>query len=569
MSFDGIMTRAVTHEVKMQLLNGKITKVYQPYPTDLLLVVRAQGQAHKLFLSANSSFPRFHLTTESYDNPQTPPMFCMLLRKHLEGSIIESIEQLEMERLLEITVKARNEIGDITFKKIIVEIMGRHSNISIIDKDSNVIIDCIKHIPPSLNRHRSLLPGQHYIAPPSQEKLNPLNVDRDGFLKRIDFNAGKLDGQIVGSFEGVSPLIAKEVVHRSGLSNRDSLSEAFLSIMDRVEKNEYTPQMIVTQQKEFFTVIELTHVKGDKKTYQTVSELLDRYFFGKAERDRIKQQAHDLERFLRTEHKKNKKKIVKLKQALIDAEKAEQHKLFGELLTAHIYLIQRGDNEVEVTNYYDADEGKVTIPLDPQKAPAENAQHYFKLYSKLKNSVLFVQEQIEKTEEEMIYLDNLIQQMESAFSRDVAEIREELEEEGYLKRKVTKQRKKKQQLKPTIEQYRSSDGVDIYVGKNNKQNDYLSNKLARSNDIWLHTKDIPGSHVVIKATDPSETTLLEAANLAAYFSKAKTSSSVPVDFTEIRHVKKPSGAKPGFVIYDHQQTIYVTPDEDLVFSLRG
>ncbi|WP_408010929.1 NFACT family protein [Pseudalkalibacillus sp. A8] len=566
MSFDGIMTRAITHELTEHLSQGKITKIYQPFPTELIFVIRSKGKSKRVLLSANASFPRIHITEQQYENPKVPPMFCMLLRKHLEGGVIDRIDQTSLERIVTFHIASRNEIGDITHKILIVEIMGRHSNISLVDADSNIILDCVKHIPPSQNRHRTLLPGSPYVFPPAQNKTNPLDADEDTFIRKLDFNTGKLDRQIVQKFEGISPLAATEIISRAKLGDRSSLASSFITVMNDVKNHGYHPVMIVTDKKEFFSVIELTHLSGEETRFETISSLLDRYFFGKAERDRVKQQATDLEKFLRNELKKNQQKLPKLKETLSNSEKAETFKLYGELITANIYQLSRGMKEAELPNYYDEDGGTVKIPLDNQKTPSENAQHYFKRYNKLRNSIQYVHEQIEETNDEIKYLESLLQQLESASASDVEEIREELEEGHYLKKKARSKQKKNQ--KPAIEHYRSSSDIDIWVGKNNKQNDYLTNKFANPNDIWLHTKDIPGSHVVIRSNNPDERTLMEAANIAAYFSKAKHSGSVPVDYTYIKHVKKPSGSKPGFVTYDNQKTLYVTPDESLVYHLQ-
>ncbi|MDQ0230594.1 Rqc2 family fibronectin-binding protein [Metabacillus malikii] len=569
MSFDGLFTYAITKELKTALMYGKVTKIHQPYKYDLIFQIRSGGKNHRLFLSAHPSYARIHITNEMYDNPSEPPMFCMLLRKHLEGGTIQHIEQLDMERIIIFDIKSHNELGDVTEKRLIVEIMGRHSNIIIIDKDRGLILDSIKHLSPAVNRHRTVLPGQPYVLPPSQDKLNPLQTDEDTLLKKLDFNAGKLDKQIVDQFAGISPLIAKEILYRAGLVNRVTLPKAFTSLMTELKSGELLPSIYVQGNKEFFYMLRLTHIESaETKTFPTISQLLDRYYYGKAERDRVKQQGNDLERFIINERKKNENKIKKLEATLHQAEKAAQYQLFGELLTANLYSIQKGDKEAEVINYYDEDGATVTIPLDIQKTPSENAQKYFSKYQKAKNSVDVVQEQIQIANKEIEYFDRFIQQLESASPRDIEEIREELMEGGYLKQRQSRTIKKKKQQKPVLETYISSDGTEILVGKNNKQNEYLTNKLAARDDLWFHTKDIPGSHVVIRSKNPSNDTIIEAATIAAYFSKAKNSSSVPVDFTAIRYVKKPNGSKPGYVIYDNQQTVYVTPNEDTVFKLR-
>jgi predicted ribosome quality control (RQC) complex YloA/Tae2 family protein len=568
MSFDGIFTYVMTKELKETIESGRITKIHQPFKHELVLQIRARGQNYKLLLSAHPTYARVHLTNEAYDNPAEPPMFCMLLRKHLEGSIIESVKQVDLDRIIIIETKGRNEIGDLSVKQLIIEIMGRHSNIILVDKETNAIIDSIKHLAPTVNRHRTVLPGHQYISPPSQEKVNPFLINEETVVKKLDFNSGKLAEQLVQHFSGISPLFAKEAVFRAGIANRSTLPKSFLSMIESVKAGHTVPQIVSYNGKETFYILPLTHLQGEAKTFSSLSEMLDRYYFGKAERDRVKQQANDLERFIANEKAKNEKKIIKLEQSLKDAEKAEQYRLYGELLTANLYAIQRGDEEVKVINYYDENGSTITIPLDPQKSPSENAQSYFQKYQKAKNSVHIIQEQIERAKQEIDYFERLLQQMESASPKDVEEIREELVEEGYLRARQSKQAKKQKQGKIELEKYVASDGTEILVGKNNKQNDYLTNKLAHKDEIWLHTKDIPGSHVVIRSKNPSEQTILEAANLAAYFSKAKHSSSVPVDYTQIRYVKKPSGAKPGYVIYENQQTVYVTPNEDLVIQMK-
>ncbi|WP_449539954.1 Rqc2 family fibronectin-binding protein [Ferdinandcohnia sp. Marseille-Q9671] len=568
MTFDGIFTHAIADELKQALQNGRISKIYQPYKNELIFQVRSNGKNHKLLLSAHPSYGRIHLTNESYENPNEPPMFCMLLRKHLEGSIIENIHQVEMDRIIIFDVKGRNELGDISYKQLVIEIMGRHSNIILIDTEKQTILDSIKHISPAVNRHRTVLPGYSYVSPPAQEKTNPFTVDEEGFLKKIDFNAGRLDQQIVSKFSGISPLFAKEVISRAGIANRRTLPGPFLSMIEEIQENKISPQIISKGQKDYFYILPLTHLEGEARKFPTISEMLDRFYFGKAERDRVKQQGNDLERFISNEKTKNEKKIKKLEATLVQSEKAEKYKLFGELLTANMYAIARGDKEAKVQNYYSTENEIVNIPLHPQKTPSENAQSYFSKYQKAKNSVAYIENEIQKAKAEIDYFESLLQQIESAAPRDLQEIREELMEEGYLKNKQQKGNKKNKQSKPIIENYESSDGTPILVGKNNKQNDYLTNKLAARDDIWLHTKDIPGSHVIIRSKQPSKETILEAATIAAYFSKAKNSSSVPVDYTLVRHVKKPNGSKPGFVIYDNQQTVYVTPEEDLIVKLR-
>ncbi|ALC91044.1 hypothetical protein AM500_15545 [Bacillus sp. FJAT-18017] len=568
MSFDGLFTKAMGGELGTAITGGRINKIHQPFKNEIIMVIRANGANHRLLLSAHPSYARVQLTSDTFDNPSEPPMFCMLLRKHIEGHILESVHQAGNDRILVFEIKGRNEIGDVSTKQLIVEIMGKHSNIILVDKDRGVILDSIKHVSYAVNTHRVVLPGQAYVSPPAQHKQDPFIATEDDVLKAIDFNSGKLDRQLVDAFSGVSPVFAKEAVFASGLANRSTLPKAFISMIGRLKDGAIEPSITYTANKEAFYLFPLRHLKGEHRVFGSLSEMLDRFYFGKAERDRVKQQSGGLERFLANEKEKNEKKIGKLKATLKDAERAEEFQKFGELLTANMHLAKKGMKEIDVLDYYDENGSMITIPLDPLKTPSENAQRYFSKYQKAKNSVLVVLEQIKKAEDEVIYFDTLIQQLDSASPKDIEEMREELAEGGYIRHRARKNGKKLQNLKPVLDKYVAADGTEILVGKNNKQNDYLTTKHAARDEIWLHTKDIPGSHVVIRSKEPSDETIQEAAMLGAYFSKARNSSSVPVDYTRVRHVKKPSGSKPGFVIYDNQRTVYVTPDEETVLSLK-
>lgn len=570
MAFDGMMVYGLTAELKQALEQGRINKIYQPFERELLFHIRAQGKNQKLLLSANPTYPRAYLTEQTFPNPDVAPMFCMLLRKHLEGGVIEKIEQDELERTITFHVRSRDELGDMHQKQLVIEIMGRHSNILLIDPVRQVMMDGIHHVTPSMSAHRAVLPGRAYIAPPDQGKLNPFHCDQETFYKKINFNLGKLDQQIVQSFSGVSPLLAKEILYNAGLPNRENLWQSFQQMIQRIQQQDYEPAIMVNQGKEYFYLFPLDHLNNaPRDTYRSVSAMLDAFFADKAERDLVKQQAGDLLRFIQNEKNKNIKKLKKLHQTLTTSQEAEQYKLFGELITAYMHTIKQGMTEAQVVNYYDEAQAEITIPLLPEKSPNDNAQRYFKLYQKAKTSEAMMKEQIEKAEAELKYFEQLELQMEQASILDIEQIREELEEEGYFRVRRHKRLKKKKSDKLEIATYYSTEGLPIQVGKNNKQNDFLTNRLARSHDTWLHTKDIPGSHVVIRSDRFSDETLLEAAQLAAYFSKARLSSQVPVDYTLVKHVKKPSGAKPGYVIYEQQQTVYVKPDEAIVKRLKG
>jgi len=546
MAFDGLFTYSITADLQ-QLVTGRITKIHQPNAQEVVFQVRANGKNHKLLFSIHSSYARVHLTEQTIDNPAEPPMFCMLLRKHLEGGFISSIKQLGFDRIIIVEIESKNEIGDPIVRELHAEIMGRHSNLLLIDKEQDKIVDSLKHLPPSVNSFRTVLPGQPYLAPPTQNKWNPLLVT-DEELSTF-FSETKTAKEVVTQFTGFSPLHAEELLYR--MSSTSNQVQCFKDFIAAFANGGTSPMYVLANHKTYFSPIELTHLHGDVTVYPNVHELLDRVFFARAERDRVKQQAGDLERWLQNEIDKLSLKTKKLTKDFERASKLDQFQLYGELLMANIYAFEKGVKEVTVTNYYSEDSEEITIQVSERKTPIENAQSYYTKYTKAKNALIMVQEQLEKTKEEISYFEMLAQQVQQASPGDIEEIREELAEQGYLKLRHSK--KKKKPVKPEPERYVSSTGTGISVGKNNKQNDMLTFKIAKRTDIWLHTKDIPGSHVVIHSSEPDETTLREAATLAAYFSKARDSSSVPVDYTEIRQVKKPNGAKPGFVIYFEQK----------------
>lgn len=561
MAFDGLFTYSMTADLQ-QLVTGRITKIHQPNAQEVVLQIRANGGNYKLLFSIHSSYARVHLTEQTIENPAEPPMFCMLLRKHIEGGFISSIKQHDFDRIIILEIESKNEIGDPIVRELHAEIMGRHSNLLLIDKEQSKIIDSLKHLPPSVNSFRTVLPGQPYIAPPTQDKWHPLTVSDEQI--QAFFNEEKTAKEVVAQFSGFSPLHAEELVFR--LANSTDRLSCFKQFMAEFKGGGIQPTFIVVNNKTYFSPIALTHLNGEVTTYPNVHALLDRVFFARAERDRVKQQAGDLERWLQNEIDKLKLKTKKLSKDYDRASKLDQFQLYGELLMANIYAFEKGVKEVTVINYYTESGEQITIPVSERKTPIENAQSYFTKYNKAKNALIMVQAQLEKTKEEIAYFEMLAQQVQQASPRDIEEIREELAEQGYLKMRHAK--KKKKQLKPEPERFTSSTGIPISVGKNNKQNDMLTFKIAKRTDIWLHTKDIPGSHVVIHATDPDDTTLREAATLAAYFSKARDSSSVPVDYTEIRQVKKPNGSKPGFVIYFEQKTLFIDPDEAVILQLK-
>ena len=560
MAFDGLFTKSMTIELQ-QLVTGRISKIHQPNAQEILMHIRAQGKNFKLLFSVHPSYSRVQITNETIDNPATPPLFCMVLRKHIEGGVIASIRQHETDRIIIFQIHSKNEIGDDMTREIHMEIMGRHSNLLLVDPSRNLLLESIKHLSPSMNSYRTILPGQPYLAPPAQNKLHPFDIT-DELVKVIQ--SVNESSEIVEQISGFSPLHAKELLHR--FNETTERLEVYKAYMNEFEQGGSTKQIVDVNGKTFYSPNALTHLVGDKYDEETLGNLLDRVYFAKAERDRVKQQAGDLERWLLNELSKLKLKMKKLKKDFEQAENLDTFLLYGELLMANAYAIEKGLKEVELVNYYDENEKTVLIPLDIRKTASQNAQRYYSRYSKAKTALLKIQQQFDITKDDITYFELLLQQVMQASPTDIEEIREELIEQGLLKARASK--KKKKPTKPSPEKFIASDGTEISVGKNNKQNDFVTFKLARKTDTWLHTKDIPGSHVVIHSDNPSETALLEAANLAAYFSKARESASVPVDYTVVKQVKKPSGAKPGFVIYFEQNTVFVTPDEEMIRQMK-
>lgn len=563
MPFDGIVTRAVTNELQQDIVGGRINKIYQPTKTEVVLTIRNNRKNYSLLLSIHPSYARFHLTKDTYRNPDEPPMFCMLLRKHLSGAIIEEITQTDLERVVTIEFRGVDEIGVHVNKTLVIEIMGRHSNVILLNEDKNTIINCLKHVPPFQNRYRSLVPGAPYIEPPPQDKLSLLTDDSESFIRKLDFNQGKMDRQIVQVASGISPFIAKEIVHRAGLGSEKVYEKELKQFQSEVIQCSFQPT-IYREGKEDFHVISISYLKNGE-IYSNTNDMLDAFYSNKAERDRVKQQAKDLDRIVKNELSKNERKIKIHEKTLAKSKQAAKYQKLGELLTANLHAVKRGDESITVVDYYDPEQSEITITLQSDKTPSENAQRYFTRYRKLEASQANAKRELRKAKLELHYLEQIAQQIETGRDEDIEDIREELQEQGYIRKQTKKRRKRK---KPTPEQFTASDGTMIYVGHNNKQNEYVTHRMAHRNDIWLHALDIPGSHVVIKSNNPSEETIYEAAQLAAYFSKAGQSASVPVDYTEIRHVKKPSGAKPGFVIYTNQKNLSITPDLALIQQLR-
>ncbi|WP_145387598.1 Rqc2 family fibronectin-binding protein [Staphylococcus capitis] len=563
MAYDGLFTKKMVESLQ-SLVSGRIHKINQPENDTIIMVVRQNRKNHQLLLSIHPSFSRLQITDKKYDNPFNPPMFARVFRKHLEGGFIENIRQIGNDRRVEIDIKSKDEIGDTMHRTIILEIMGKHSNLILVDENRK-IIEGFKHLTPNTNQYRTVMPGFEYEAPPSQNKLNPYEISGQEALKYIDFNSGKISKQLLNSFEGFSPLITNEIVSRRQFMTQDTLPEAYDKVMAETQLSP-TPVFHKNHEtgKEDFYFMKLNQFYDDVVEYDSLNDLLDRYYDARGERERVKQRANDLVRFVQQQLQKQQNKLSKLIDEYESAKDKETQQLYGELITANIYRIKQGDESVTALNYYTGEE--VTIPLNPTKSPSVNAQYYYKQYNRLKTREHELDHQIQLTKENIDYFSNIEQQLEHITVDDIDDIRDELADQGFMKQRKNTKKKKNAQIQ--LQTYRSSDGDTILVGKNNKQNDYLTNKKAQKSHIWFHTKDIPGSHVVILNDSPSDETIKEAAMLAGYFSKAGNSGQIPVDYTEIRNVHKPSGAKPGFVTYDNQKTLYATPDYDKIQQMK-
>ncbi|OTO53416.1 fibronectin-binding protein EfbA [Enterococcus faecium] len=565
MSFDGVFTHAMVNELRETLLSGRISKIHQPYENEIVLVIRSRGKNHRLLLSAHPSYARVQITQIDYQNPDNPPNFVMMLRKYLDGAILENIEQIENDRVIHFHFAKRNELGDLQNIILIVELMGRHSTIVLVNQETGKILDAIKHIGSSQNTYRSLLPGVEYIAPPKQEVLNPFSSDKEKIFQRL--SQTELEPKAIQhQFQGIGFDTAQELTKRLLERPNEKMvvwDEFFSSII-----NHPVPTFYETTNKDFFTPIVyqvFSEQASAVTTYPTLSQLLDSYYHEKAEKDRAKQQGGELIRKIENELKRNKNKLKKREQTLKESENAENYRRDGELLTTFLAQVPRGAKEVVLPNYYEEDR-PIKIALDQALTPNQNAQKYFHRYQKLKNAVKLIGEQIQEAKDEIQYLESVLSQLEIAGPMDIEAIKEELTAEGYLKKKTQKKQKKKKPSQP--DQYFSSDGTLILVGKNNLQNDQLTMKTAKKTDYWLHAKNIPGSHVIIKSDQPSDETITEAAELAAYFSKYRYSAQVPVDLVQVKHIRKPNGAKPGYVIYENQKTVIVTPEEEKIIAMK-
>ena len=549
MSFDGFFLHHMVEELRTELLNGRIQKINQPFDQELVLQIRSNRKSHRLLLSAHPVFGRIQLTESTFENPAQPSTFIMVLRKYLQGAVIESIEQIENDRIVEITVSNKNEIGDHIQATLIIEIMGKHSNILLVDKSSHKILEVIKHVGFSQNSYRTLLPGSTYIAPPSTESLNPFTI-KDEKLFEILQTQELTAKNLQSLFQGLGRDTATEL-------ERQLLNDKLATF-----RNFFGQETNPCLTDKSFSCVPFSSKTAEN--FDSLSQLLDIYYKDKAERDRVKQQASELIRRVENELQKNRQKLKKQEKELLATENAEEFRQKGELLTTFLHQVPNDQDQVILDNYYTNQ--PITIALDKALTPSQNAQRYFKRYQKLKEAVKYLTELIEETKATILYLESVETVLNQAGLEEIAEIREELIQTGFIRRR---QREKIQKRKKP-EQYLASDGKTIiFVGRNNLQNEELTFKMARKEELWFHAKDIPGSHVVISGNlNPTDEVKTDAAELAAYYSKGRLSNLVQVAMIEVKKLNKPTGGKPGFVTYTGQKTLRVTPDPEKIQSMK-
>lgn len=570
MALDGIVISAMTKELSDRLCGGRISKIAQPEADELLLTIKNEKKQYRLLISAGASLPLIYLTENNKPSPMTAPNFCMLLRKHINGGKILRIFQPGLERIIHFEIEHLNELGDLCRKTLIVEIMGKHSNI-IFCNDTGMIIDSIKHISAQVSSVREVLPGRTYFIPETQHKLNPLDITLEAFCEAISSKPMALSKALYTSLTGISPLIAEELCHRASLESAQSansfsenemlhLYRQFTLMMESVKEHDFVPNIVSEDGVPLdFSVLTLTQYQDMQTTVcSSVSEVLENYYAAKNTITRIRQKSVDLRRIVQTALERNIKKYdLQLKQ-LKDTEKRDKYRIYGELINTYGYGLEEGAKKLTALNYYTNEE--VTIPLDEHKTAQENAQKYFDKYNKLKRTYEALTDLITETKSEIEHLESISTSLDIALSEeDLVQIKEELTEYGYIKRHYTG---KKVKITSRPFHYQSSDGYDIYVGKNNFQNEELTFKIATGNDWWFHAKNCPGSHVIVKANNEElpDSTFEEAARLAAFYSRNRGADKIEIDYIQKKQIKKVAGAKPGFVIYHTNYSMIIDSD---------
>ena len=586
MALDGTLLRQIRHELESCLIGARIDKIHQFSREEMIFVLRLPqptedgSRTVKLYLSAGADSPRIHLTSASFENPKSPPMFCMLMRKYLGSAKLVEIRQIGLDRILHLVFETRNEMGDLIQLTVAIEIMGRHSNIILIDETGRVI-DSIKRIDDTMSSVRPILPGVRYTLPPAQDKLDLIDVTPEQIEQRL--RTGKdtpLSKALLSAVQGVSPIVCREIANYVFLGDDRVISEMtenhfdrlrfFLTkVIDYAKNYTGTPTSVIDSRKKpmDFSFMDIHQYGGSMftRTYDTYSQLLDDFYTQRDNIQRMRHRSADLLKVLANTADRIARKLSLQQKELADCSDRETWKIYGDLINANLYSIQKGDRTATLVNFYDENQAEVTIPLDPRKTPAQNAQKYYGEYRKADTAEKKLRELIEEGQQEAIYIDSVFDALTRAQTNDeLSAIRAELAEQGYLRKKGPAPKKGKE-TKLAPKRYRSDDGFLILVGRNNVQNDQLTLKDARGRDVWFHTKNIPGSHTIVVSDgqEVPDSTLNQAAIIAAANSKAADSAQVPVDYTLIKNVKKPRGAKPGMVIYVNYQTAYVTPDFEL------
>lgn len=578
MAFDGITIANIVHELNRNLLDGRINKIAQPETDELLLTIKTPGGQRRLSISASASLPLIYLTEGNKPSPMTAPNFCMLLRKHINNGRITKIWQPKLERIIHFEIEHLDELGDLCKKELIVEIMGKHSNIIFCSEDGT-IIDSIKHVSSQMSSVREVLPGRTYFIPDTMEKSDPLSVSFAEFQRVLTEKPMPLAKAVYTSFTGISPVVAEEICYLSGIDSAltpRELSEDLLTHLYRqftlyfeeVSAGHFSPAIYYhgTEPKEF-SALPLTHFSQYiRKDYDSISRLLEDYYAEKNTLTRIRQKSVDLRRVVQTALERNRKKYDLQAKQLRDTENREKFKVYGELIHTYGYNLEPGAKKLEALNYYTNE--MITIPLDSTKTPQENALKYFEKYNKQKRTFEALTSLIEETRDDISYLESVSNALDIALSEDdLTQIKEELIESGYIRRKFTK---KKVKITSKPFHYLSSDGYHIYVGKNNLQNEELTFHFASGNDWWFHAKGIPGSHVIVKTNGEElpDRTFEEAGKLAAYYSKNRGSEKIEIDYIEKKHVKKPKGGKPGFVVYYTNYSLMIDSDISQIKQLE-
>ena len=584
MPFDGIVTKCIVNELNLLLSGGRVEKVFQPENDEIILLIRSNGHNYRLVASANASYPRLHITSVQKENPQTPPVFCMLMRKHISGGKLLNISFHDYERVISLNVESVNELGDLSVKRVVIEIMGKYSNIILLNSEDK-IIDAVKHIDSDISSVREIMPARQYFLPPAQDKQQPESIS-PSTLQECDISAAKnIESLLLSCIKGFSPYTCRDICISAGVNPKTPLSEllntdkvniasALSNYIDKIKNNAFTP-CIIYQDKNGLHPIDFYCFLPSQyeyiQQYDLLSSALDDFYARRDTSERLGQKKGDVVKIVKNGIDRLEKKVSIFTDTLRDVADREKLKLYGELITANIYCIPNGASSAKVLNYYSENEEYIDIPLNEYRSAQDNAQRYFKQYSKAKSTYLNVTEQLRDALTELQYFESVKAMLDNCGTKqEIDEIRQELIDQGYMRSSVRNARKKLDKPSTPLE-FTSVDGFQILVGKNNKQNDLLTLKIAGAYDIWLHTKNIPGSHVIIRTERQNvpDSTLLEAAILAAYHSSAKMSYNVPVDYTIIKNVKKPSGAKPGMVIYENFKTINVTPDETKVHALKS